>query len=221
MVLAEAEVPQAIAEAFRNGRLGVMDYYNLRNLQSDTQMRNAIAGVGGGERPIDELSRRFLASRAAGGAGMIAWRRRGRVSARREKPMEDYIWIIFVIIGFGVWLVVTVFRKAEEERQRTQQQQRPRPDRGGRPTTDLERFLEEARRRGERGAAPPPARSPRFAVGTAVAPPPRRPPARRSRRTPAERPRDFPPVGRRPATEPRPSVPSAARNPPPKPASPR
>jgi uncharacterized protein YqfA (UPF0365 family) len=49
VVLAEAEVPKAIADAFRNGRLGVMDYYGLRNLQSDTQMRNAIAGVGGTE----------------------------------------------------------------------------------------------------------------------------------------------------------------------------
>jgi uncharacterized protein YqfA (UPF0365 family) len=46
VVLSEAEVPRAIAEAFRTGRLGVMDYYNLRNLQSDTQMRNAIAGFG-------------------------------------------------------------------------------------------------------------------------------------------------------------------------------
>jgi uncharacterized protein YqfA (UPF0365 family) len=45
VVLSEAEVPRAIAEAFRTGRLGVMDYYGLRNLQSDTQMRNAIAGV--------------------------------------------------------------------------------------------------------------------------------------------------------------------------------
>jgi uncharacterized protein YqfA (UPF0365 family) len=48
VVLAEAEVPLAISQAFRDGRLGVMDYYNLRNLQSDTQMRNAIAGVGAG-----------------------------------------------------------------------------------------------------------------------------------------------------------------------------
>jgi uncharacterized protein YqfA (UPF0365 family) len=55
VVLAEAEVPKAISEAFRTGRLGVMDYYSLRNLQSDTQMRNAIASVSGGndrgERP--------------------------------------------------------------------------------------------------------------------------------------------------------------------------
>ncbi|MFO0928064.1 MAG: flotillin-like protein FloA [Gemmataceae bacterium] len=51
LVLAEAEIPKAISEAFREGHLGVMDYYQLRNLQSDTQMRNAIAGVNnGGER---------------------------------------------------------------------------------------------------------------------------------------------------------------------------
>src|SRR5437764_5301130 len=53
VVLSEAEVPRAISQAFRDGRLGVMDYYNLRNLQSDTEMRNSIAGVnstGGGGR---------------------------------------------------------------------------------------------------------------------------------------------------------------------------
>ncbi len=46
VVLAEAEVPKAISEAFRNGRLGVMDYYKLNNVQSDTAMRNSIAGEG-------------------------------------------------------------------------------------------------------------------------------------------------------------------------------
>jgi uncharacterized protein YqfA (UPF0365 family) len=46
VVLAEAEVPLAIAQAFREGKLGVMDYYNIRNLQSDTEMRNSLAGVG-------------------------------------------------------------------------------------------------------------------------------------------------------------------------------
>jgi uncharacterized protein YqfA (UPF0365 family) len=46
VTLAEAEVPLAIAQAFRDGKLGVLDYYHLRNLQSDTEMRNAIAGVG-------------------------------------------------------------------------------------------------------------------------------------------------------------------------------
>jgi uncharacterized protein YqfA (UPF0365 family) len=46
VVEAEAQVPLAISYAFKEGRLGVMDYYNLRNLQSDTEMRNAIAGTG-------------------------------------------------------------------------------------------------------------------------------------------------------------------------------
>ena len=43
VVLAEAEIPRAIAEAFRSGNLGVMDYYKLRNVQADTSMREAIA----------------------------------------------------------------------------------------------------------------------------------------------------------------------------------
>jgi uncharacterized protein YqfA (UPF0365 family) len=46
VVAAEAEVPQAIADAFRKGNLGIMDYYNLRNIQSDTEMRSSIAGTG-------------------------------------------------------------------------------------------------------------------------------------------------------------------------------
>ncbi len=45
VVMAEAEVPLAIAQAFREGKLGVMDYYNMRNVQSDTEMRNSIAGL--------------------------------------------------------------------------------------------------------------------------------------------------------------------------------
>lgn len=43
VVLAEAEIPLAIAEAFRNGRLGIMDYYNMKNIQADTAMRETIA----------------------------------------------------------------------------------------------------------------------------------------------------------------------------------
>ena len=49
VVLAEAEVPKALAQAFRDGHLGVMDYYQMRNVQADTQMRNAIAGNSGNE----------------------------------------------------------------------------------------------------------------------------------------------------------------------------
>jgi uncharacterized protein YqfA (UPF0365 family) len=43
VVQSEAEVPLAMAEAFRKGNLGVMDYYRLKNLQADTGMREAIA----------------------------------------------------------------------------------------------------------------------------------------------------------------------------------
>lgn len=43
VIEAEAEVPKAIAEAFRTGNLGVMDYYQLKNIQADTSMREAIA----------------------------------------------------------------------------------------------------------------------------------------------------------------------------------
>ncbi|PKL82118.1 MAG: hypothetical protein CVV24_11735 [Ignavibacteriae bacterium HGW-Ignavibacteriae-3] len=43
VVEAESEIPRAIADAFHKGNLGVMDYYNLRNIQSDTEMRNTIA----------------------------------------------------------------------------------------------------------------------------------------------------------------------------------
>ena len=46
MVLAaEAEVPKAMADAIKNGQMGVMDYYKLQNLNSDTAMRNSIAGI--------------------------------------------------------------------------------------------------------------------------------------------------------------------------------
>ncbi|MBY0525248.1 MAG: flotillin-like protein FloA [Gemmataceae bacterium] len=47
VVLAEAEVPLAISHAFREGHMGVMDYYNMRNVQSDTDMRSSIANPGG------------------------------------------------------------------------------------------------------------------------------------------------------------------------------
>lgn len=46
VVAAEAEVPLAIADAFRQGNLGIMDYYNIRNVQADTEMRATIAGTG-------------------------------------------------------------------------------------------------------------------------------------------------------------------------------
>ncbi|MDX2079523.1 MAG: flotillin-like protein FloA [Terrimicrobiaceae bacterium] len=45
VVEAEAQVPLAMAEAFRNGNLGIMDYARIQNIQSDTTMREAIAGT--------------------------------------------------------------------------------------------------------------------------------------------------------------------------------
>ena len=42
VIEAEAEVPQAISAALREGKLGVLDYYNMKNVMSDTEMRNAI-----------------------------------------------------------------------------------------------------------------------------------------------------------------------------------
>jgi uncharacterized protein YqfA (UPF0365 family) len=46
VVLAEAEIPRAMAEALRGGNIGVMDYYKLKNIQSDTNMRDSIANPG-------------------------------------------------------------------------------------------------------------------------------------------------------------------------------
>ena len=44
VVQSEAKVPEAIANAFNNGKLGVMDYYRLQNIQADTNMRNGLFG---------------------------------------------------------------------------------------------------------------------------------------------------------------------------------
>ncbi len=49
VVLAEAEVPKAMAEAFRMGHMGIMDYYRMKNVVSDTAMRSSIAGEGTGD----------------------------------------------------------------------------------------------------------------------------------------------------------------------------
>ena len=46
VVEAQAEVPLATAQALREGNLGVMDYYSMRNILADTNMRNAVAGTG-------------------------------------------------------------------------------------------------------------------------------------------------------------------------------
>ena len=46
VVLAEAGIPQAIAESFRSGNLGIMDYYRMRNVQADTKMRDNLGNDG-------------------------------------------------------------------------------------------------------------------------------------------------------------------------------
>ena len=43
VILAEAEIPKAMAEAFKKGNLGILDYYKFQNIQADTEMRESIA----------------------------------------------------------------------------------------------------------------------------------------------------------------------------------
>ena len=54
VVEAEAEVPKAMAQAFRDGNLGIMDYYNMQNVKADTGMRDSIADMGEPERKQPE-----------------------------------------------------------------------------------------------------------------------------------------------------------------------
>ena len=53
VVEAEAEVPKAMAEALRTGKLGVMDYYQMQNVISDTRMRESIAGDGNAQQVVE------------------------------------------------------------------------------------------------------------------------------------------------------------------------
>ena len=46
VIEAEAEVPKAMSQAFREGNLGIFDYYNMKNIKADTGMRDAISGEG-------------------------------------------------------------------------------------------------------------------------------------------------------------------------------
>ena len=43
LVEAESQIPLAMAEAFRSGNLGIMDYYKMRNIEADTEMRESIS----------------------------------------------------------------------------------------------------------------------------------------------------------------------------------
>ena len=44
VVESESQVPLAMAQAFREGKLGVFDYVNMKNIQADTDMRESISG---------------------------------------------------------------------------------------------------------------------------------------------------------------------------------
>ena len=50
VIEAEVQIPLAMAEAFRSGNLGIMDYYKLKNIDADTQMRDSIAKSEGGQQ---------------------------------------------------------------------------------------------------------------------------------------------------------------------------
>jgi len=43
VIAAESRIPEAMAEAFRNGNMGIMDYYKLKNIEADTKMRDGIS----------------------------------------------------------------------------------------------------------------------------------------------------------------------------------
>ncbi len=58
VVEAEAEVPEAMAQALREGKLGVMDYYNLQNIFADTQMRDSISKLGKGDSGEENQERK-------------------------------------------------------------------------------------------------------------------------------------------------------------------
>ncbi|MNC68089.1 SigmaW regulon antibacterial [compost metagenome] len=54
VVESESQVPLAMAEALRNGKIGVMDYMNLKNIEADTQMRNTLGKPGEGSNSNDQ-----------------------------------------------------------------------------------------------------------------------------------------------------------------------
>ncbi len=57
VVEAEAAVPLAVAEAFRSGNLGIMDYYRMNNIKADTEMRSAISGGVAPDQPPPSMHR--------------------------------------------------------------------------------------------------------------------------------------------------------------------
>jgi uncharacterized protein YqfA (UPF0365 family) len=58
VIEAEAEVPLAMSQALREGKIGVMDYYNLKNVVADTEMRQSISAIGQSEVQQNERENR-------------------------------------------------------------------------------------------------------------------------------------------------------------------
>lgn len=56
VIQAESEIPRAIAESFRTGNLGIMDYYKFKNIQADTKMRESISEPPPKQRPSSKDS---------------------------------------------------------------------------------------------------------------------------------------------------------------------
>ena len=54
VIEAESQVPKAMAEALKQGKLGVMDYYNMQNVMADTNMRNSIGGIENGTQGTEK-----------------------------------------------------------------------------------------------------------------------------------------------------------------------
>ena len=51
VIEAEAQIPMAMAESFRSGNLGIMDYYKMQNIQADTSMRESIGKPQSKDKP--------------------------------------------------------------------------------------------------------------------------------------------------------------------------
>lgn len=58
VVEAEATLPHAMAEAMRTGKIGVLDYMNMQNLNADTDMRQSLAKVGNTDEPIKDITKK-------------------------------------------------------------------------------------------------------------------------------------------------------------------
>ena len=182
VVLAEAEVPLAIAQAFREGRLGVMDYYNLRNLQSDTAHAQRHRRRRQQRRPFQPVAE--LRSRH----GMCVDRLHGH-RLRHLDPGD-------VVSQGGRGTAAESAAPGRQPRARPKAGDGPRPFFGRGPAP-------------QGSAGPAGRRCPVGAAGGSTAASPRPRGATRPNRRPPERRREFTPSVRRSASEQRAQVPMA------------